>query len=433
MSVAHGGFPHKLARHNRLVHVRRPSRHEITTPLSVLEGPMMRTRMTVLLAAVAAVALLPTTPAAAVLRTKWAAVPPVPRPAGSTGSWLQDVAARSVTDVWAVGGWSDGAKHPLAAHWDGTGWSVAALPDGSTTVGQSSLAAVDSTAVNDVWAVGSGQTTGPQPVTTPLVLHYDGAAWAVVPVPSTGLGTMDSALNDVDMLSAVDGWAVGYAATSSSPAQPLILRWQGGRWTPVAVSSPPNAPSATLTAVSARSTSDVWAVGSQARSDGTRTSLVLHWDGTTWQAVTVPVAAAGASEQLSGVAAMPSGEVWAVGRSCATLKIFPVCRPLIMRLAGGVWGTVPGAAGGTELTAVLALSSTDVWAIGYTSPAPGAETDYAEHWDGQRFTADTAPDGNSEPASALIGAAATPDGGQLWAVGWLNDPKRGETHATNHG
>jgi hypothetical protein len=391
----------------------------------------MRTRVAVLVVAAMAVALSPAVPAGATLGPAWTSVPAVPMPASGAGAVLRGVAALSEADVWAVGAWRDKTGHALVAHWDGTGWTVPTTPQPAGPQAAYSLEAVDATAATDVWAAGAMATTaGSTTGSVPLVLHYDGTGWTAVPAPGAPAAE-PGALNDVDMLSKVDGWAVGERVAADKGPQAQILRWQAGRWAEVPLPRL-NAVASTLSSVYASGTADVWAVGSQTRLDGSQVALVLHWDGVEWREGIVPVPARGESEHLSSVAALPAGDVWAAGRTC--IGPLPACRPLALRLTGGVWQRVPTAGGGTELTEVVPRSATDVWVTGYGSVDTDGESDYAEHWDGTRFTADAdVPSINGEPASALQAAAATPDTGQLWAVGWQVDPEHGRTHAMRRG
>jgi hypothetical protein len=385
-------------------------------------------------------ALVPAARAAASLDTKWAAVPELPKPVGANGVQVRDIAAISSADVWAVGTWSNTSTHPLAAHWDGTIWKVVQTPDAGNGLDRYELTAADGTASGDVWAVGDAQlvSAGSKDVTiTNLVMHYDGRAWAVVPSPSRQSTGATNVLTDIDMLSAGNGWAVGRAVVSPGPARATIMHWSSGQWVDSAV-PPIDASSTELTSVRAVSTNDVWAVGSQLRNDGKRASLVLHWDGAGWQQVTVPDAGAAAeNETLASVAARTSTDVWAVGSTCKPVSQPGACRPLVLRLFGGGWRVVPTAGDGTELKAVIPLSTADVWVVGYAIGVE-TETDHAEHWDGQHFTTDTAvpvttPEGNGEAASALVTATLAPDTGAIWAAGWARDPTSGLAHVIRRG
>ncbi|MFB4302462.1 hypothetical protein [Actinomadura sp. NTSP31] len=79
--------------------------------------------------------------------TVWSSVP-APVRGGFTG-----VAARSATDVWAVGDFSDGSGAAGSIlHWNGSAWSKTAAPDGAT--GSILTGAAATPGGGDVWASG---------------------------------------------------------------------------------------------------------------------------------------------------------------------------------------------------------------------------------------------------------------------------------------
>src|SRR5205085_8775844 len=79
----------------------------------------------------------------------------------------------------------------------------------------------------------------------------------------------------------------------------LIEHWDGNQWS--IVPSPNNSPSHNqLSAITAISPTDVWAVGYFA--------LIEHWDGNQWSVVSAPN-----GSYLWGVAALSDREAWTVG------------------------------------------------------------------------------------------------------------------------
>jgi hypothetical protein len=59
----------------------------------------------------------------------------------------------------------------------------------------------------------------------------------------------------------------------------------------------------------------VWAVGYDYGATGGASPLVANWDGTKWNTVRAPVPSGTQYNELAAVAALPTGTVWAVGRS----------------------------------------------------------------------------------------------------------------------
>jgi hypothetical protein len=139
---------------------------------------------------------------------------------------LESVAARSVSDAWAVGGIVRRDEYgeeivsasPLIEHWDGRRWSVVASPKIS-----GSLTDVAATSRRDAWAVG---WEGRDPRSAaPLMLHWDGRRWSRVALPA--------AVRDTSALAALsprDVWVIGTSG-AAYPDTGEISHWDGSRWT----------------------------------------------------------------------------------------------------------------------------------------------------------------------------------------------------------
>ena len=104
------------------------------------------------------------------------------------------------------------ASSALAAHWDGTRWTIASLPK-LAGAAQSALSGVACRSALSCYAVGSVDTKSG---THTLVEHSNGAPWAHVPAPSPG-GTSSASLNGIACPSATTCIAVGwYGANGGS-------------------------------------------------------------------------------------------------------------------------------------------------------------------------------------------------------------------------
>ncbi len=97
---------------------------------------------------------------------------------GTWNSFLGGVAAVSPTDMWAVGNSQDqisGNDMNLSEHWDGTAWTTVAMPQlGPDGNDLNDVAAISS---NDVWAIGISNTTGFYQATA---FHWNGTSWTAV-------------------------------------------------------------------------------------------------------------------------------------------------------------------------------------------------------------------------------------------------------------
>ena len=201
-------------------------------------------------------------------------------PKTTYGSALEDVAATSAADAWAVGLTLEG---PLILHWNGTAWTRAQLP-ATAGHGAISVDAVAATSTTNAWAVIRFRTGR-----FPRLIHWNGRQWGQVVTPHIG---RSYGISSVAATSANNVWAVG------GPG--VILHWNGRRWT--CALSPDN-----LEAVSTSSADNAWAVGFSGYG---AEAVAWHWNGDTWKQVTTP----GPDNSLDGVAIIPrSGGAWVFG------------------------------------------------------------------------------------------------------------------------
>jgi hypothetical protein len=342
------------------------------------------------------------------------------------------ISAVSPNDVWAVGSNTNVPMDTLAAHWDGTGWTVVPSPNVGTNdnilYGVGSLRSRGPSSAGSgqaVWGVGSYGTgsTGSKP----LIVRWDGTAWQLLPSPDPGSGPGQGALHAVFVIARDDVWAVGSYSTDDAQGNviagqswTLIEHWDGTRWSIVPSPSPGTA-SNNLSAVAAVSYSDIWAVGSyeqqQAEPIGAGKTLILHWDGSAWTQVSTPNVQTWMSG-LSGVAARSADDVWAVGWVNGGEHV----DPLTMHWDGKQWSIISSPASashnGGSLTAVAILSANDVWGVGGDNLTP-----LLMHWDGKVWSNVSSPIvgavGNSAPIGTLLGLAVLPPDNMM-AVGGLD-------------
>jgi len=232
----------------------------------------------------------------------------VPFGTGPVTAWSPDLA-------WMAG--EDGALY----EWDGTNWIAVVLP------------------VPDVLAVGGTEDTVWLAGTYGTVASTTGDGWTIEQ-PGPGVD-LHAVWNDGDGLPWVAGaegtvlrqtpdgweelgpggeetlygiwgsgtedvWVVGGTASrkqsASDPGEGIVLRWTGTAWepadTPLAV---------TGFAVAGAGPDDVWLVGAQPDP--------IHWDGSEWSEVPLPLEAIPEHSFLRDVAIDLSGGVWVSGNS----------------------------------------------------------------------------------------------------------------------
>ena|GEM_PF-1111557 len=246
----------------------------------------------------------------------WTLIPSPDQSAGSppaaTANTLTDLAAVSAADVWAVGSYNAGTPsapltQTLVEHYDGTSWSVVSSPNQlnvNSAVTSNELLAVSADSANDVWAVGTYEDldSSDNPIAQTLVEHYDGTSWSVVSSPDDSAGSppasTDNTLSGIVALSAADVWAVGSynAGTPSAPlTQTLVEHYDGTSWSVVASADASSAQNDALAQVAAVSSGDLWAVGSANIVSGTQTVSQTLIEGTPTSSMTTITASANPS------------------------------------------------------------------------------------------------------------------------------------------
>jgi hypothetical protein len=182
-------------------------------------------------------------------------------------------------DVWVVG--ADGGKTGLALHWDGTSWT-------KVETGQlHDIWWVHAFASNDVFVSGAGGT----------ILRWDGSKFSRMPTPGFGAHTVYGLWGS----SSSDVWAAG----GVSGRYGFLWHFDGTAWAnvplPDEVPLTDNGELPALFKVWGRNAKDVYAVGGH--------GLMLHYDGAVWKRVPTQ------TDELIFTVAGDSDEVVAVGGS----------------------------------------------------------------------------------------------------------------------
>jgi hypothetical protein len=342
---------------------------------------------------------------------------------GAYGSLLNDIAARTASDAWAVGATAKTSSNDtLALHWNGSSWSAVTTPnpvpgcyDGNVQWTGNRLNGVAPVSATDVWAVGTScyeQRT--------LVERWNGSSWRIVPSPSfqTGGDGIQNELHDVAAVSAANVWAVGFHTASNGAYVTLALRWNGSAWNVVTTPNP-NQTVSIFRGVAATGPTDVWAVGYT--NAGASQPLIEHWNGAAWSVVPSPKLSTGSI--LERVAALSPTDAWAVGYQVAPSGAQTT---LAEHWNGKSWSVVPtpnlSTAYGSSnvLRGVTAVSPTDVWAVGMFQ---NDQTNYHQHrtltlhWNGSTWSVVSSP---TPGRAGELTAVAAPPAGKLQAVGYFS-------------
>lgn len=325
-------------------------------------------------------------------------------PASYSPQALQAVSADSADDAWAVG-YQDMGNRDLVEHWDGASWSRVSSPNFGS--GTDQLRGVVALAPDDVWAVGSYGVGAAGNLRT-LALHWDGSGWTKVQTPSPG---PSATLTAVSAVAPDDVWAVGdelHEQRTQHKSRSLTMHWDGTTWSRVPSPSLLNHLYGTrMRAVTVVAHDDVWALGNDYYSFQPGGTLYLHWDGSRWRRVAP--AAGDRMGCVGGIAASDASHVWAVGGSHQ--------RALLEAWDGTAWhdqGEWPSG----RYSAVTAISDDDAWAVGYGGNCDmGYGLAFAKHWDGTQWkpVAIAVPDGVGTDVLLGVTAVSSDD---VWAVGW---------------
>lgn len=357
------------------------------------------------------------------------------------GAQLNSVDATSPGNVWAVGNYlvegtshrrsvpqtMDGAppdKHlpdqggigiarTLIERWNGTAWAIVPSPNEGDD--NNELLQVSAISANDIWA--AGYYVSAIGVAQTLAEHWNGTAWQIVPTGDT-TSLQDNELTSVEAVASNDVWAAGFASDDTARVTTLIEHWNGAAW---AVVASPNVgvDNNSIADLSAISANDVWAVGTYVNEVGynrNQRTLALHWDGTAWSVVPTSAVGTGDNSFIS-VSGAASNDVWAVGEFYSTGGGY---RVLMEHWDGSVWNVVPSPLPGqftAELTSIDALSTNDVWAVGWISSPPGySPQGLSLHWDGSQWSIVRGVTSyDNGPRFLYGGVAIAPQ--DVWAVG----------------
>ncbi|HEY3831121.1 MAG TPA: hypothetical protein VGO03_02400 [Acidimicrobiia bacterium] len=376
--------------------------------------------------------------------TTWSPVSS-PSPSARHDSSFSDVSCFGSGNCTAVGGEVDATGHEqsIAEHWNGTAWSIEALPTGADfggvitcpdvwhcmTVGGSTAAF----ASGGHWTVidppsGSPTLTGVACVTASdcvasgvahattsggaAMMRWENGTWSRDAVTSPG--------STYDTLYAVA--CAGHACQSvgevSGPG-PLYRRGQGTSWIQVKAEPTIGKVPSDLTAVTCPASTTCIAVGSSSTAPQP-TPFAAKWDGTSWRAIAGTSAGVTADEggELDGIACFSATNCLAVGRT----EIAPT-RAFALRWNGTHWARLtvplPSGASSTALRDVACISATDCTAVGSADRRA-----LIDHWNGTAWSVQGASvtknaaelDAVTCPTSTCIAVGAMSASGRMFAV-----------------
>jgi hypothetical protein len=279
---------------------------------------------------------------------------------GRGGVAFAVIGASSERNVWAFNQLT-GAW----LRWNGHRWGeglVSRLAGGSA-IGITSALVLGA---DDVWAFGA-RLNGHGDV-MPFAALFGGRRWKVTPVP----GLPDLVVSAASAVSARDIWAVigrgGQAVFPPGPSGGALAHWDGRRWrlSPLPARLARRGDPTSIAAISDR---DIWVGGGTQNSKLGLTESTAHWDGKTWQAATLPAAASRARCVLGSIA--PGARGGPEGLGLCFVDQSPGLRSRLWRRPAGRWSgpaqlrLTSGRSSITELAP--AGHARSVWAVGFTA------------------------------------------------------------------
>ena len=196
-----------------------------------------------------------------------------------------------------------------------------------------------------------------------------------------------------------DAWAVGNTfnpATSTGSDQTLAEHWNGTNWTIVPTPNPGPYRN-DLTGVSAVASNDVWAVGFyQYDASGDFHGFAEHWDGNAWN-LDLTVINSIHFTLLLAVTAVSATNLWAVGTTDFSGN--GQLAPLAEKWDGSSWTVqaTPNPGGNTsQLFSVSAFAGNDIWAVGSYVPLQSGPSSLAEHYDGTNWSIMSSANANGD-------------------------------------
>jgi hypothetical protein len=304
--------------------------------------------------------------------TSWSQIPSTNQP-GAAVTDLTGVSCTSATACTAVGWYVDGSgtRHGLAEGWNGTTWSLEAVPDPPGAEGVN-LNFVACSSASSCVTVGGYNSSG---VEVTLAERWDGRTWTVQSTPNPSGSQYFSFLAGVSCTSSTACTAVG-----GSDVGALAERWNGTKWSIQSTPSPGQFPQ--LYSVSCTSALACIGVGVYTDpSTGNALPLAEQWNGTKWSTQSIPSPTGSQNSFLNGVSCLPTAACTADGGSDGST--------LAEQWNGHSWSIkaspTPTGNGGAQFNGISCSTATTCVGVGNGSDASGALITFGEGWDGSHW------------------------------------------------
>jgi hypothetical protein len=288
---------------------------------------------------------------------------------------------------------TDEAFHPVALRRDPAGWTATKQP-----VDLGRLDDVVVRAADDVCAVGTDETDSQQ--TGPLMQHWDGSRWTVVPAPQlpaevaggltavavAGTGTS----RDQGTL-----WVAGYQHSDTATDPQTVFRHVDGEWQ--SVSNKGLEDIRYTWEVVPAADDDVWLAG---------IGGIAHYDGREWTMAKLPGAVPdGRVINIQDLNVVAPDDIWAVGHRPDD-ELWR--HPLVLHYDGTHWTEIPAP---DETAQLFALEFLNGQTIALGARGDNLVDPYVLTLEGGQFVR------SEDPPGAGILSGTVREQGRLWTVG----------------
>jgi hypothetical protein len=245
-------------------------------------------------------------------------------------------------------------------------------------------------------------------IVTPGAAQASSAAWyQVYQASASGSFYQTAAISTTNI------WAVGptYTTAGKTIYQPFIRHFNGSSWQAITI---PNASSSTADWVSASAANNVWVGG--LKNSSTATSVVYRWNGTGWAKIPVP-----AMTYLQGVVALAPNNVWAFGPSGTVYDD-------VFHWNGTKWQGYLSNTLNFVPQGISASAANNVWVSGYAySGSKQVVTAY--RWNGSAWHPVSMPHPVFDNAGPTVTAVSTAN---IW-IGWFDNTSSHALHWDGYG
>ncbi len=268
-------------------------------------------------------------------------------------------------EAWAMGN-AASSKYTLIS-WN-LPTEVTWTNESTAISGSNSLTGINMISTVDGWAVGAAGK----------FLHWNGNTWAVTTVSPavTYYGVYCNSSHDC------------HAVGAKSGSKPSMVHWNGSTWSQISPGG--STGNNTLQSVHCDSSSDCWAVG-----DNTAGKDFYQWNGSTWTGVSESSLS---GYTFNGVYCNSSTDCWAVGANAT-----------FARKSGASWANFTTGLPAAQYNSVFCNNSSDCWAAGNSNGGK----DLLVHWNGSVWSRDAS---NPSPIGNLLSVSCA-NSNDCWSVG----------------